>query len=166
MREGASKTPKWSRIPTAEEIAAFDGLHCSKIYHWAVANRWRCPCCNRSAHELIRWSEIRGPSMRRYYGDEYGMGFTIQLGWHHCHSVGPYARRKTGRFESAIICGDCNAADAAAKRKLPLPETWSFSPDEISQFVRVTPHSGRTVIDYGKAWSIFCEDFGEEEPPQ
>jgi hypothetical protein len=147
-----TKTPKWSRVPTAAEIAAFDGLHCSTTYRWAVANGWQCPCCDRTAHELIRWSDIRGPTMRRCYGDEYGMGFTISFAHHHCHG---YDGQK--RFPTTLICGDCNAADAAAKRKLPLPEIWSFSPEEIRQFVRVTPHSGRTVIDYDKAWDIFCE---------
>jgi hypothetical protein len=95
-----TKIPKWSRVPTSAEIAAFDGLHCDKTYRWAVASRRRCPCCNRSAQELIRWSEIRGPGMRLRYGDEYGMGFTIQLGWHHRHG---YPRR----FEPTVICGSC-----------------------------------------------------------
>jgi hypothetical protein len=149
------KIPKWSRLPTAVEIAAFDGLHCHNIYRWAVRNKWCCPCCDRSAQELIRWSEIRGPGMRVRYGDEYGMGFTIQLGWHHCHSVGPYARHKTGRFKPALICGDCNAADAAVKRKLNLPPDWSFAPSEIRQFVRTIVYSGRTIIDYEKAAKLY-----------
>jgi hypothetical protein len=141
------KTRKWSKIPTAAEIAAFDGMHCASMYREAVAAKWRCPSCERSAHELIRWSEIRGPGMRRRYGDEFGMGWTITMARHHCHAG--------RRFETTLICGDCNAADGAVKRKLKLPSDWSFTPEEIGQFVRVDCYSGRTCIDFDKAQQIY-----------
>jgi hypothetical protein len=140
------KTAKWNRVPTAKEIEAFDGLHCRRTYQWAVTNNWHYPCCHRTAVELIRWSEIRGPSFRARYADEYGMGFTISITLHHCHG--------DGRFNETLICGDCNSADGAVKRKFNLPATWSFAPDEIKQFIRMTPHSGKTIIDYAKAYEI------------
>lgn len=146
------KIKRWSRIPTTAEIAAFDGLHCSALYREAVFSGWRCPCCNRSAVELIRWTEIMGPTWRARYGDAWGMGFTIAFARHHCHG--------RGRFPQTVICGDCNAADGAAKRKLKLPAEWSFSPDEIRQFVKTTPHSGRTIIDYDVAAAIYASHFG------
>ncbi len=151
------KTPKWSRVPTPAEVASFDGLHCARAYVEAVRTGWRCPSCNRTPTELIRWSEIRGPSMRRRYADRWGMGFTISLTNHHCHSGGPsipYVNRAE-RFPTTLICGDCNSADGAAKKFLGLPRTWSFSPSEIGRFVTVVPHSGRTVIDYDGARSIY-----------
>ena len=142
-----SAKKRWCRVPTTEEIKRFDGLHCSSMYRWAIANDWRCPSCDRTAIELIRWSEIRGPTMRHLYANEHGMGFTIALTRHHCH--GP------GRFKEILICGDCNSADGAAKRKFKLPDSWSFALDEIKQFIRVTPHSGRTIIDYDEAHKIW-----------
>jgi hypothetical protein len=141
------KTKRWYRSPTKIEIAAFDGLHCEALYRWAIAHNWHCPSCGRTAIELIRWSEIRGPSMRQRYGDVHGMGFTISLTRHHCHGV--------GRFPEILICGDCNAADGAAKRKLRLPRDWSFAAYEIKQFVNVVPHSGKTIIDYDRAHEIY-----------
>ncbi|WP_244858615.1 MULTISPECIES: hypothetical protein [Lysobacteraceae] len=77
------------------------------------------------------------------------MGFSISMTHHHCHGV--------GRFPRTLICGDCNSADGAVKRKLRLPQAWSFSPAEIGRFVSVVPHSGATVIDYEKAKRIFEE---------
>lgn len=75
------------------------------------------------------------------------MGFTISLTKHHCHAG--------CRFPRTLICGDCNSADGAAKRKLKLPDSWSFSPQEIGKFVATTPHSGKTLIDYDEARRIF-----------
>lgn len=141
------KIPKYSRIPTAAELAAFAGMHCKLLYQQAVATGWRCPSCRRSAQELVRWTEIRGPSWRARYADEHGMGFTVTLTRHHCHGL--------GRFAETLICGDCNSADGAVKRRHRLPRTWSFSPGEIGRFVQVAPYSGATWIDYALALRIY-----------
>jgi hypothetical protein len=53
LRKGRGlKIPKWSVVPTAADIAAFDGLHCARQYRWAVRHGWRCPCSWRSTIEL------------------------------------------------------------------------------------------------------------------
>lgn len=75
------------------------------------------------------------------------MGFTVTLTGHHCHGV--------GRFPKTLICGDCNSADGAAKRKLGLPVDWSFTPTEIGSFVAVSRYSGATQIDYDAAMRIY-----------
>lgn len=142
-----SKTARYSRVPTVAELDAFTGMHCRGIYLEAVRTGWRCPSCSRSARELVRWTEIRGPSWRARYADEHGMGFTVVLTRHHCHGL--------GRFAETLICGDCNSADGTAKRKLKLPATWSFTPTEIGAFVSVAPHSGSTKIDYDVARKIY-----------
>jgi hypothetical protein len=53
-----------------------------------------------------------------------------------------------------VLCDQCNAADGAAKRRLKLPDNFSFSPVEIAQFVTATPH-GKHVIDLGLAERIY-----------
>jgi hypothetical protein len=80
------------------------------------------------------------------------MGFTIGLHRHHDHGIEAGYEK---RFGIRIICCDCNAADGAVKRKFQLPKHWSFAPKEIAQFVQAKPHTGKTVIDYDKALSIF-----------
>jgi hypothetical protein len=75
------------------------------------------------------------------------MGFTVTLTGHHCHGA--------GRFPETLICGDCNSADGAAKRKLGLPTDWSYTPTEIGSFVSVSRHSGATQIDYEAARRIY-----------
>jgi hypothetical protein len=147
LRAGMSRIPKYSKLPTTSDLIAFTGMHCANLYQQAVADGWRCPSCWRSAQELVRWTEITGPSWRARYGDEFGMGFTVTMARHHCHGL--------GRFQETLICGDCNSADGAAKRKHGLPTNWSFSPEEIARFVSVAPHSGATQIDYALALKIY-----------
>lgn len=146
------KTAKWSKIPTPADIAAFDGVHCSSQYRKALRMNWRCPSCQRSAHELIRWTYINGKTMRERYGDEYGMGWSIAIVTHHDHG--------SRGFPSTLFCGDCNSADGTIKRKLKLPETWSFSPTELAEIVSVKAHSGQTIIDYELAQMIYDEMTG------
>lgn len=158
----AQRTKKWSKAPSHEEIAAFDGMHCRRLYSEALAKQWRCPSCNRSPQELIRWSEITGQYYRATYGDEHGMGWTISLVRHHCHSTGEHIAlaAKDSRFPPTMICGDCNSADGAVKRKLGLPTSFSFSPQEIGLFVTGKPHRG-VVIDFEKAALIATRVLGE-----
>lgn len=142
-----TKTKKYSRIPSQADLDAFTGMHCARVYREALETAWRCPSCGRSAQELVRWTNILGPSWRARFGDEHGMGFSISMTHHHCHG--------SGRFPRTLICGDCNSADGAAKRKLGLPERWSFSPAEIGQFVSVVSYSGATKIDYTIALRLY-----------
>ncbi|MXP48101.1 hypothetical protein GRI43_11960 [Altererythrobacter luteolus] len=141
------KSQKYSKIPTQEDLQNFSGMHCARLYRGAVESRWKCPSSGRTAQQLVRWTEIKGPSFRARFGDEHGMGFSVSLTRHHCHGH--------GRFLETLICGDCNSADGAAKRKLKLPKDWSFSAEEIRQFVSVKPYSGATYIDYETAMSIY-----------
>lgn len=146
------KFAKWSKTPSADEMASFSGMHCSSQHRKALKLNWRCPSCDRSANELIRWSYINGKTLRALHGDEHGMGWTTTIATHHCHGA--------GRFRPTLMCGDCNSADGVIKRKLKLPASWSFGsfgPIELAQLVTVTPHSGRTIIDYELAQMIYDE---------
>lgn len=58
------------------------------------------------------------------------------------------------RFPPTVLCDQCNAADGAAKRRLKLPDNFSFSPAEIARFVTATPH-GKHAIDLDVANRIY-----------
>lgn len=58
------------------------------------------------------------------------------------------------RFPRTLICGDCNVADGAVKRKLGLVKYFSFAPHEISLFINPKPHSPHE-IDYDLARKIY-----------
>jgi hypothetical protein len=86
-------------------------------------------------------------------------GWAAGLHRHHDHANDAFRYGRSEpfvavRFAEAVICEQCNSADGTAKRKLGLPSTFSFSPAEISQFVRPTPH-GFHEINYDVARTIF-----------
>lgn len=127
------------RIPTDREYRDYDGGHC-KVLWSQTPESWCCPGCGRNKRDILRWT-LRTPNGRRF------RGWIAPLCKHHDHSG-------YNRFSEVIVCGDCNSADAAVKRKLKLPSDWSFSAGEIRQFVKSIPH-GKHTIDYQKAKDIY-----------
>lgn len=140
-RDATLKRNRELRIPTQDEVLAFDGAHCKHLYA-NLAPEWRCPGCGRARHQLLRWTMLYPNSPHRR------MGWAAGLHEHHDHGGG------SGRFPRTIVCEQCNSADAAAKRELKLPKLFSFSPAEIRQFVFATPH-GWHLIDYAAAQRIY-----------
>jgi hypothetical protein len=144
------------RIPTFDDYRAFDGAHCAAIWE-RLSDSWRCPCCDRTKFEVMRWTKRKPPGHTVSF-----MGWLAAFHTHHDHGSDPYGFDFDGtlysqglaRFAPVVICDHCNAADGAAKRKLVLPRAWSFSPMEIGEFVIATPHASH-VIDYVKAGEIY-----------
>lgn len=69
-------------------------------------------------------------------------------------SPAPGQPRRIHSFAPEIICEQCNSADGTVKRHLALPDSFTFSPIEIGQFVISTPH-GKHIIRYGIAQALF-----------
>lgn len=142
------------RIPTLEDYLGFDGAHCKLLYS-KVGTHWRCPCCNRSRFELLRWTMLYPKRPDRHEG------WAVGLHTHHDHGrdvrpgqIGLGAIRRISSFESVVICEQCNSADGTAKKRLCLPANFTFSPSEIREFVYPTPH-GKHLIRYDVTQSIF-----------
>jgi hypothetical protein len=134
------------KVPTFEDLKNYTGLHCHRL--WAeVGNGYICPSCNRDKYQILRWT-LRIPNSPNAF-----MDWVAVLHKHHDHSQG-FTSTKYSRFPEAIICDQCNAADGAAKRKLGLPRDFSFSPNEISFFIKVAPHA-KHEINFEKARVIY-----------
>ncbi|MCH5489579.1 hypothetical protein ABEH63_15075 [Pseudomonas syringae] len=71
-------------------------------------------------------------------------------------SGGMYSPRAAAvaRFAPVIICEQCNAADSTAKRKLGLPENFTFTPLEIKSFIFPTAH-GWHIVNYKVAQDAY-----------
>ncbi|TFY93616.1 hypothetical protein DYL61_13425 [Pseudomonas nabeulensis] len=52
------------------------------------------------------------------------------------------------------MCNQCNAADGAAKRRLQLPQNFSYSPEELGRIITAVPHSAHK-LDYDVALAIY-----------
>jgi rubredoxin len=139
------------KVPTPEEYSTYDGAHCFRL--WAsLSETWHCPACGRSKFEILRWTTRYRRT--RDGGREPYKGWMAGLHGHHDHSVGPVDSESRGRFPVTVICDQCNSADGRAKRILEIRDDFSFSPEEIRQFVVPTPH-GRHRLDLDEASRIY-----------
>jgi len=122
------------RIPTDDEYKAYDGAHCARLWE-SLSETWRCPGCLRSKREIMRWTKRKArPDLgitKDYFGWMAGLHRPYDLSY--------------SQFSETVICDHCNMAGGSAKRKLGLPENFSFSPAEIRRFVKPKPHQGHTI---------------------
>jgi hypothetical protein len=133
-------------IPTLADFEAYDGAHAAVLWR-SVGPEWVCPGCDRSKFQILRWTKRLPKSTNGF------MGWIAPLHKHHDHSVG-FFERSVRRFTETLMCDQCNSADGHAKRRLKLPENFSFSPNEIRQFVTAAPHE-RHRIDVQCAIAIY-----------
>jgi hypothetical protein len=98
---------------------------------------------------LLTWTKSLTDSAKRAFGDYHWLA---SIHGHHDH------RSENGayppRFARAYVCGDCNSADGAVKRRFKLPTDFSFSPEELSKFVIGYPHVG-VEIDFEAAKKLY-----------
>lgn len=141
------------KIPTYEDYYNHSGLHYHKL--WKLTDEaWICPACGRSKFQIMKWT-LRFPNSPKKF-----MDWVAALHRHHDHSLG-FLEKGQPRFSETIICGQCNSADGAAKRKLHLPPNFSFSPQEIRAFIQATPHD-RHIIDFELALTIYKSLFSDD----
>ena len=129
------------KVPTDDDYYSYDGGSCYQIWD-QLSHEWRCPACERTKREVLRWglSGYKGNKKKQWYASFHK---------HHDHTKG------VERFPLTVLCADCNAADAVAKRELDLPCDWSFSPSEIAQFVVYRPHAKHKCIKYKIALNLY-----------
>lgn len=141
------------KIPTIEDYLNHTGLHYKKLWN-EIGDDWICPACKRSKFQIMHWTK-RFPSSKNPF-----MDWVASLHRHHDH----FTNYACGipRFPQTVICGQCNSADGAAKRGLKLPKTFSFSPNEISQFVSSAPHC-KHEISLEIASTIYLSIFKTKE---
>ena len=108
------------KVPSHEDFATYKGAHCHRLWT-RVGPDWICPSCRRSKFEILRWT-IRFPRTANRFED-----WMTGLHEHHDHARS-WVGVGTPRSLPTILCDQCNAADGAAKRRLKLPENFSFSP--------------------------------------
>ena len=134
------------KIPTYEDYNNHTGLHYHKLWT-SIDDGWICPACGRNKLQIMKWT-LRFPNYPHKF-----MDWVAALHRHHDHSIG-YLENGQRRFSETLICGQCNAADGAVKRKLGLPSNFSFSPQEMRTFIQATPHDKHT-IDFDMAFTIY-----------
>jgi hypothetical protein len=139
------------KVPTEEECAAYDGEHCRALW-MGCAGDWRCPGCNRTKCELLRWTKKIWPPGIGPDRTKPHLGWKAGLHRHHDHGI-DYGKKS--RFSETVICDHCNLVDVRVRRRIVgMRKDFSFSPAEIRQIVLATPHCGHW-IDFDKARVIY-----------
>jgi len=129
------------KYPTEQEYKEFKGPKKYQELWFMLDENWKCPVCNRSKKELIRWKKSNRTNNDGYWSCSFHQ--------HHDHG---------NRWKGTIlICGDCNSADGIAKRYLHIPKNWSFSIDELKEFVTCEINGSIENIDLDIAFDIFNE---------
>lgn len=127
---------KEQKKPSDQEYLEYGGGQ-SRVMWKKLDDGWKCPSCERTKREVMRWTG-RGGLENRWLGEVYK---------HHDHSG-------CKRFDKTVVCELCNSADGNVKSKFSLPDNFSFSPEEIGSFVIATPN-GKHNINFEKAKNIY-----------
>lgn len=76
-----------------------------------------------------------------------------------CHRTGARLDiSKNGADTDKKLFRVCPEADGIAKKHLCLPSDWSFTPDELREFVRCEPYGSIASIDLDTALAIYMEE--------
>jgi rubredoxin len=154
---------RWSR-QTSEAMKKLGASGLELNANWALTRRiWSCPGCGRSKPEIFRKSEsgillAKLDLHHDHLWEEANRKPVEVLGpeWKERVRGGETIRDLVTRFNDALVCSECNAADGTAKRRLGIDARFSFAAEEIRQFVISVPHEDHR-IDVEKAHAIWTE---------
>lgn len=138
-------------------------------FAWACTSMdWICPACLRGKRDIARLTE-KGKLMCRlvehhdHMADLVEAEFERQCKAHSKIVADEFGKRFAKRasqmvaaYDNTIICDDCNTADPKAKRDVGTHMDFSYSPQEISQFVKARPNVPHE-IDREQAKRIWLE---------
>lgn len=115
---------------------------------WAMTPQdWHCPACGRHKRELARLN-AKGELMCRLVDhhdhmrdllverfEEISMSMSNVVADQLAERFAQRSASVVACYDNTVICDDCNAVDAKAKKIVGAHKRFSFSPSEIRQFV-------------------------------
>tara|TARA_R110002020_G_scaffold69730_9_gene181443 strand:- start:18332 stop:19864 length:1533 start_codon:yes stop_codon:yes gene_type:complete len=148
---------RWSdQTKRAIEMLGAHGLELNS--NWALERQsWTCPGCARSKAEIFRKSSqgVLLAKLERHHDhlwDEANRRPVELVGeaWKDILPDGASfvvenIRSLVVRFEEALVCSECNAADGKAKLALETDSLFTFAASEIRQFIKPAPHADHEV---------------------
>lgn len=150
---------KWSR-QTKHAMERFQARGLDLNENWALSRPlWTCPACGRYKSEIFRLNarnillaklELHHDHLRDVISKR-----AVELFGADWHATAPAdarlvvdrIRELVTRFSFALICSECNSADAAAKTQLreEVDSRFTFTAEEIGRFVTSKPNAQHSV---------------------
>lgn len=144
-----------------------DAIDMTLAWAWTPMD-WTCPACRRGKRDIARLTE-KGKLMCRlvehhdHMADLVEAEFERQCKEHRKIVADEFGKRFAKRasqmvtaYDNTIVCDDCNTADPKAKRAVDTHKDFSYSPQEIGQFVKARPNAPHE-IDREEAKRIWLE---------
>lgn len=158
----------WS-TKTQQAMERFGVQHLDLNENWALcAPYWSCPACRREKNDIFRLSkrgvilaklELHHDHLRDQIWPRVEELFGVD--WRDTIPTSSISRldqirELTSRFETCLVCSECNSADGKVKNRFrsEIDERFTFTPAEIGQFVSARPAQDHDV-DYEKARHIW-----------
>lgn len=168
---------RWSK-QTKQLLADFDTQKLDLNRGWAsTCTEWCCPCCKRHKRQIVRMTPggVLLCHLERHHDhlDDFVKKLFEEI-LSRCDDpeIRVQISRAEGalrplveRFESALICADCNLADGRVKRELrdEIEPHFTFTPSEIADFITIQ-HNRQHEVDFERAraiWSDVKDDFSD-----
>lgn len=143
---------------TRQLVAAHGALRADMTIWWAyTAQDWKCPACRRSKSEIVRLNtknelmcrlvehhdHMQDLLIKRFIAISVSRNEVVAD-----ESAERFAKRSASMvssYDNTIICDDCNAADANAKKVAGADKSFSYSPNEIGKFVIASPNASHKI---------------------
>lgn len=143
---------------TRQLIKEFDaeGAHLNKWWVMTPTD-WSCPSCNRKKSEIVRINKNNYLTCQLHEHhdhmvdvvkklfEQYSIVRNHIIADEHSERFAIKAAFSLSAYDNTIVCFDCNKADADAKKIVKAHLSFSFSPREISEFVKATPNTEHTI---------------------
>lgn len=145
--------------PLSKRIRSFHGSDALELNsNWiGTPQAWLCPCCGRDKFRLSRRGQKRQVLAKLVIHHDH-MGEVLKASFRTAlETFGTQAPQESGfglaarigkafaAFEEILVCEDCNNADTAAKKLVEAPRSFSFTPGQIRDFVRVRDHAPHEI---------------------
>ncbi|CAI3149614.1 hypothetical protein MWMV8_MWMV8_01800 [Acinetobacter calcoaceticus] len=154
---------------TKELVKKFNATRAFLNKWWVITpTDWSCPVCHRKKSEIVHVNELNYLVGHLHEHHDHMKDIVKKLFEKACKKKEKIiADELSERFatkiafaleayDNTVICADCNKADGIAKQLVKTNFNFSFSPNEISEFIIIQPNVEHQ-IDIDKARNIWLE---------
>lgn len=143
---------------TRQLVKAHGAVRADMTMWWAYTSQdWTCPACQRTKSEIVRLNtknelmcrlvehhdHMQDLLIKRFIAISVSRNEVVAD-----ESAERFAKRSTSMvssYDNTIICEDCNAADANAKKAAGADKYFSYAPSEIGKFVIASPNVSHKI---------------------